>query len=505
MRTSFVSNEQCSTIREGQPMSTTTSDRAGERSSEPAAPGYPARRQWAVLAVVLAVEVMDLLDSTIINVAAPTIRTDLVASFTAVQWFAAGYTLAFAVMLITGGRLGDLVGRRRMFVLGAAGFTASSLLCAFAQSPSMLIATRVLQGAFGAVMIPQGFGMIKEVFPPERLNKAFGVFGPVMGLSAVCGPIVAGSLIDADLFGTGWRMIFAINVPLGLLAIIGALRFMPESRPARGERLDVPGTLLAVSAAVLLIYPLVQGRDLGWPLWTFAMLVAALPVLAAFVAYERRRTRSPLIELSLFGQRAFSAGLVVITVFFGGLVGLMLVFGLYLQVGLGFTPLHAGLTFAPWAFGIAVGSALAGIWLADRYGRRTVHGGLILMVASLAWLALTIRSGGTTIGTLDLLPATLVCGVGTGLALSPLFGVILNGVRDHEVGSASGVLNAVQQFGAAAGVAVLGTVFFSLLERTAIPDFGAVMQALLLLTAALMAATFALAFLLPRHSRPEAG
>ena len=469
--------------------------------ARPAAAAYSTRRQWAVLAVVLAVEIMDLLDATIINVAAPTIRTDLGASFTAVQWFAAGYTLAFAVMLITGGRLGDLVGRRLMFVLGAAGFTLTSVLCAFAQSPEMLITTRVLQGAFGAVMIPQGFGVIKEVFPPERLSAAFGVFGPVIGLAAVCGPIVAGTLIDADLFGTGWRMIFLINLPLGLLAVFGALRFMPATRPAPGERLDVPGTLLMVAAAVLLIYPLVQGRDLGWPLWVFALMVAAVPVLAAFVAYERRRSGSPLIELALFGRRAFTAGLVVITVFFGGLVGLMLVFGLYLQVGLGYTPLHAGLTFAPWAFGIAVGSALAGIWLANRYGRRTVHGGLIITAAGLGWLALSIRAGGAGVSTLDMLPALLVCGVGCGLALAPLFSVILNGVQDHEVGSASGVLNAMQQFGGAAGVAALGTIFFSLLGHTG--NFSTVIQWLLLITAGLMAATFALAYALPRQVRPE--
>jgi EmrB/QacA subfamily drug resistance transporter len=482
---------------------TTTTSPPGAATGTPAEPvRYSTRRRWAVLAVVLAVEIMDLLDSTVVNVAAPTIRADLHASYTAVQWIAAGYTLAFAVMLITGGRLGDLVGRRRMFVIGAAGFTVSSVLCAFAQSPEMLITVRVLQGAFGAVMVPQGFGVIKEVFPPEKLAAAFGVFGPVIGLAAVCGPILAGSLIDADLFGTGWRMIFLINVPFGVLAVAGALRVMPASRPSRGERLDLPGTALVVTASLLLIYPLVQGRDLGWPWWSFALMIAAVPVFAAFVAYERRRPRSPLIELSLFGRRAFSAGLLTITVFFSGMVGLMLVFGLYLQIGLGFTPLHAGLTFAPWAFGIAVGSALAGAWLANRYGRRTVHGGLLVMVAGLGWLALTIRHSGVEVTTPRLLPALLVLGVGTGLALSPQFSIILNGVQDHEVGSGSGVLNAVQQFGGAVGVAVLGTIFFSLLGGH---DFSYAVQRLLVIVTAMMLLTFGLAFLLPRTARADAG
>jgi EmrB/QacA subfamily drug resistance transporter len=485
-RTAFVDEEVL-------PVSTTTT------AADQAAPvtGYPIRRQWAVLAVVLAVEVMDLLDATIINIAAPTIRTDLGASFSAVQWFAAGYTLAFAVLLMTGARLGDLIGRRRLFMIGIAGFTGASILSALAVSPGMLIATRALQGAFGAVLIPQGFGMIKEVFPADRMNKAFAAFGPVMGLSAVCGPIVAGALIDADLFGTGWRMLFLINLPLGLLAVFGAIRFMPESRPAAGQRLDLVGTVLAVGAAVLLIFPLVQGRDLGWPAWTFVLMVAALPVLALFVAYEKRQS-SPLVELALFGRRAFSAGLVVITVFFGCLSGLMLVFGLYLQVGLGYAPLRAGLAFAPWAFGIAIGSTLAGAVLADRFGRLTLHAGFALTAAGAVWLAFAVSPSATILG---MLPALLVCGIGCGLGLTPLFGVVLNGVRDNEVGTASGVLNAVQQFGGAAGVAALGTVFFSLLGHG--HDFTDVMRRLLVVTVGLLATTAALAFLLPRQARAE--
>src|SRR5262245_59754979 len=197
--------------------------------------GTPYRWRWLVLATVLAVEVMDLLDSTVVNIAAPTIRKDLGGTYAAIQWIAAGYTLAFAVMLITGGRLGDIFGRKRMFLLGAAGFALSSLACAFANSPETLI------GELGAVRIPQGFGVIKAIFPPKELGGAFAAFGPVMGLSAVCGPIMAGALIDADWFGTGWRMIFLINVPLGLVAFLGALRFMPESRTPGARRLDMPG------------------------------------------------------------------------------------------------------------------------------------------------------------------------------------------------------------------------------------------------------------------------
>jgi MFS family permease len=252
-------------------------------------------------------------------------------------------------------------------------------------------------------------------------------------------------------------------VPFGVLAVVGALRFMPRSRPVRGERLDLSGVALLVLASMLLIFPLVQGRDLGWPRWSLVMMVAALLVLAVFVVQQRRRTSSPLITLSLFGRRAYSAGLLVITLFFASLVGLMLVFGLYLQIGLGFSPLRAGLTFAPWALGIAVASALAGAWLANAFGRRTVHGGLIVLAVGLGWLSLTIHQHGTGTSSVALVPALLVCGLGSGLVLSPLFNIILAAVQDDEVGSGSGVLNAVQQFGGAAGVAVLGTVFFSVL------------------------------------------
>jgi MFS family permease len=308
----------------------------GAAGAQAADAAEPYRWRWVVLFIVLAAEVMDLLDATIVNVAAPSIRRDLGGSYSALQWIAAGYTLAMAVMLITGGRLGDIAGRRRMFLIGAAGFTASSALCALAQSPEMLIGSRVLQGALGAIMLPQGLGLIRMLFPPKEMSTAFGLFGPVMGLSAVGGPVLAGVLINADLFGTGWRMLFLINVPLGLFALVGAWRFMPESRSDRAPRLDLPGMLLVTAGSVLVIYPLVEGRELGWPAWSFALMAAAVPVFAAFAACELRRQRAgsaPLIEPSLFRNRAYTSGLAVTAIFFAGMAGFMLVFGLYVQLG----------------------------------------------------------------------------------------------------------------------------------------------------------------------------
>ena len=241
-----------------------------------------------ILGIVLIAEIMDLLDSTVITIAAPTVRAELGGGTATMQWWAAGYTLAFGVFMIVGGRLGDVFGRRRVFLIGIGGFTLASAACALAPSPGFLIATRVLQGAFGALLIPQGLGVIKAVFPPREMGGAFAAFGPVMGLAAIAGPILAGWLVSADLLGTGWRMIFLINVPLGVIGLLGALRFMPESRSPLRIRLDPLGVVLVAAASLCLIYPLVEGRELGWPLWMFGLMAVGFVLLAAFAAVERR-------------------------------------------------------------------------------------------------------------------------------------------------------------------------------------------------------------------------
>jgi EmrB/QacA subfamily drug resistance transporter len=469
---------------------------------EPPGRPEPYRWRWVVLAVILAAEVMDLLDSTVVNIAAPSIRAHLGGAYSTIQWVAAGYTLAFAVMLITGGRLGDIFGRRRLFIIGALGFTIASAACAFAASPGALITSRVIQGAFGAVLIPQGLGVIRAIFPQKEMTAAFGLFGPVIGLSAVCGPIMAGALIDANLWGTGWRMIFLINVPLGLLAVVGAARFMPESRSPQHTRLDVPGMFMVTAAAVMLVYPLVQGRDLGWPLWTYALMAGSVPLLALFVWYERRRGDSPLIEPALFARRPFTAGLAVLTGFFCAVSGLMLAFGVFTQTGLGFSPLKAGLAMVPWALGTAVGAAFSGGLLGPRMGRHIIHIGLAVLTLGLFVVILTLRHYGAGTTAWDLVPAMGTCGIGMGLAIAPLFNVILAGVDDREVGAASGVLNAMQQLGSAIGVAVVGTVFFDAVGRGT--AFLTAMRDASWTAFAIAAATVVLVSWLPRNFRPDA-
>jgi EmrB/QacA subfamily drug resistance transporter len=293
-------------------------------------PAY--RWRWVVLAIVLVAEIMDLLDSTVITIAAPTVRAELGGGASAMQWWAAGYTLAFGVLMIVGARLGDIYGRRRVFLVGIAGFTLASMACALAPSPDALIATRVLQGGFGALLIPQGLGVIKNVFPPKEMGGAFAAFGPVMGLAAIAGPILAGWLVTADLLGTGWRMIFLLNVPLGVVGFLGALRFMPESKSSTRIRLDPLGIVLISAASLAIIYPLVQGRELGWPAWTFALMGGGVALLGVFAVVERRTHGTPMIEPSLLRNRAYRSGLLVGLAFFAGFAGLVMVTSLFFQL-----------------------------------------------------------------------------------------------------------------------------------------------------------------------------
>ncbi|WP_406288637.1 MFS transporter [Embleya sp. NBC_00896] len=479
-------------------------------ASPPVEDPSPYRWRWAALAVVLLAETMDLLDSTIIGVAAPSVRADLGGGSTALQWIAAAYTLAFAVGLITGGRLGDIVGRRRMFLIGLGGFTLTSALCALAPSIGFLIAVRAIQGLFAALTIPQTYSVVVSVFAPAERGKAFGAFGPVMALASVGGPIVAGALIKADLAGTGWRAIFLINVPLGLIAIWGALRYVPESRAEQRPRLDPVGMVLVSVAALLLIYPLVQGRESDWPAWTFVSMGAALPVLLVFAWWEKRVAGaggSPLVVPSLIAKRAFSGSLAVGIVFFAAMNGLLLVFGLFLQIGLGWTAIHAGLASTPIAVGVVIGALSAGAVLVPRFGRTVLHAGAVVMAAGVAAMSLTLHSVGADVGAWQLMPSLVVTGIGMGLLLAPFFDIALASVEDHETGSASGVLNANQQLGATLGVAILGTLFFDAVGDSGSTNhagaYADAMERTLWVVVGGLLLVVLVAFLLPRRPRDE--
>jgi EmrB/QacA subfamily drug resistance transporter len=467
------------------------------------------RKPWLAFSVVLAAAMMDLLDSTIASVAAPAIRTEVGGSYADLQWITVAYTLAMAVMLLPGGRLGDMFGRRRMLLGGVAGFTLASAACAAAPSIGVLVGCRALQGACGAIMLPQVFGLIREIFVADQMGKAFAVLGPVAGLSAILGPVVAGLLIDADLFGSGWRAIFLVNLPVGAFVVLAGAKLLPAAAPAaRGLRLDLVGAALAAAGLALLVYPLVQGRELGWPLWSEAMLAGSFVVLAGFGAHQLRRKRAgaaPLVEPGIFANRSYVSGILFALVFLGSMGGITLVLTVLLQVGLGYTPIHASLTTAPFALGGFVGSAVGGTQM-QRLGRRSLHIGLALFGAGLVVLYFVLAHAGAAASTWDFPGPLFLAGIGMGMVWVPLFEIILGGVAEHEVGSASAVLQAVQSLGMSVGIAALGTLFFALLgahaDRTL--DFVSAAQLTTLVTAGLVALAFAIGFLLPRAPRVHA-
>lgn len=426
------------------------------------------QRKWMVLALVLVAECMDLLDTTIVNVAAPTIHRDLHAGTAALQWIIGGYALSFAMGLILGGRLGDVYGRRRLFIIGSVGFLVTSALCALADGTGMLIACRLLEGASAALLIPQGLGIIHSIFSGEERQGAFALFSPVIAGSAVLGPILGGALLAANLFGSGWRLIFVINLPLGLIAAIGAARLMPESRADRRPTLDVGGAILAALAMGLLVYPLIQGRQASWPPWAYAMMIASIAALGMLVLWSRRAARAgrdALIEASILSRRQYTTGLGAILVFYTGMMGTLLVVTLFLQLGEHFSAIHAGLTVASFAFGISIGAVLAAALLVPRLGRVVLQLGAIIFAAGIWWLRATVATHGLHTSTFQLTGPEIATGLGMGMLVGPLFDFILAAVSGDEVGSASGVLNAVQQLAGALGVATIGTIFFSALAH----------------------------------------
>jgi EmrB/QacA subfamily drug resistance transporter len=452
--------------------------------------------RWLVFAVVIAANIMDLMDATIVNVAGPSIRVALGGSASFLQWLPAGYTLAFAVFLITGARLGDMFGRRRLFLIGSAGFTLMSAACALAPSPGVLIVFRVLQGAFGALMIPQGFGMIKEVFDEDEITKVFGAFGPMMGLSILAAPILAGALVEANLWGIGWRLVFLINVPIGIVAFAGAVRVLPRTVAHPGLRLDVGGMALIGVALTAVIYPLIQGRAEGWPAWTFVSLAAGAALLGVFWLWERRRRGDPLIEPRLLANRTYTSGILVALAFFGAFGGLVLCVSLFAQLGEHFSPIHAGLTLMAMVIGMIAGMGV-GMALVARLGRHLLQLGVVVVAAGTIVLALTV-TGAHSASTLDLAPGLFLIGLGAGSSIGQLFDFILAGVGMDEVGSASGVLEAVQQLSSALGVAALGTIFFSAFDGH-LPTHALAVTAWACLVP--LAATFLLVFKLPMHAR----
>ncbi|MEU6660806.1 MFS transporter [Streptomyces sp. NPDC046821] len=422
------------------------------------------RKQWTALVVLLFAVFMDMLDGNLVSVAIPSIRADLDASYAAVQWVSAGYVLAFALLLVTGGRLGDIYGRKRVFMLGVAGFTAASALCGFATAPEMLVGARLFQGAMAGLMVPQVLSIIHVTFPASKRPAVFAIYGVVGGIAATVAPLVGGVLVDLDLFGLGWRPIFLINVPIGLVGAYLGLRSITESKAAKALRLDLPGVALASLALLLLLYPLTQGRELGWPAWGNVLMALSAVVLAVFVVYERRREQrglSPLVPLALFKARSFSAGQVLQLTLFLFTGAFFLAWYLFMQLGLGWSALHAGLTGLSFCVGAFITSALSVTLLAPKFGRVVLQIGALVLAAGLgAFLWVVTANGAGTSSWLMVGPLLLV-GLGFGLIAPPIALFALSDVPHEDAGAASGLINTMAQLGLALGIALVSLVFFN--------------------------------------------
>jgi EmrB/QacA subfamily drug resistance transporter len=427
---------------------------------------------WPTLLIVLTGVFMTALDVFIVNVAIPSAQRELHAGDGAVQWIVAGFGLAVAAGVITAGRLGDLYGRRRMFSCGLGLFTIASACCGLAPTAGALIAARVFQGTAAALLTPQVLAILGTAFAGKALNKAFTAYGLAMGLAAICGQLIGGLLIHANLFGLGWRACFLINVPVGAVALLLVPRVIAESARSKSEQLDVLGMVLITGALVAIVLPLIQGRQQGWPWWTVLSLGVGVVLLVEFAWYERRLARAggePLIDPLLFTDRAFSSGMAVQLVAWAGQASFFLILAIYLQNGVGLTPLSSGMLFIAIGLGYVVTASSAGA-VAAKLGRQTVALGAGLMIVGLVLLDLgvgRISAGSGPGSTLWLVPGLVADGAGMGLIIAPLTSLVLVRVARQHAGTASGVLAMVMQLGGALGVAVIGIIFYGALAHPA--------------------------------------
>jgi EmrB/QacA subfamily drug resistance transporter len=447
------------------------------KSAQEHSASFTSKQRTIALVVVALAFVMDLLDSTIVNVAIPTIQHGLGASYAAIQWLVAGYTLTFALFLITGGRMGDVFGYKKLFMLGVTGFTLASLMCGVSVNPAMLITARLLQGSMAALMVPQVMSLMQVMYKPEERGAINGLFGALGGMAATLGPIIGGLLIKANIAHWGWRPIFLLNVPVGIFALAMARKYLPDGKSEHPLKLDLVGTGIILIAMTLLIFPLIQGRELGWPVWTYIMMIASVPTFLIFAKWQQikmARDGSPLVVPSLFKARSFTAGLLINLIFEAAMLSYFLTFTLVIQIGLGFSAIHAALTGIPLAIGIGLTMALLGEKVIPKLGRLALFIGTSVMAIGLAIVLLTFHHYGVGIHSWQLAPGLLLMGIGMGCVFGSLYAAVLNGVDVKHAGAASGILNAVQQVGGSIGIALIGVIFFGQLSHAAPTSFDAV-------------------------------
>ncbi|MGW2382410.1 MFS transporter [Streptomyces sp. NPDC001658] len=450
MTVELITDEECA-------MSTTDTPGATDT------PAATDRRNWRMLPVILAAFFMYGFDGNVVNVTIPSLQADLNAGQAALELIVGGYVFAYAAGLVLGGRLGDLFGYRRMFLAGMASFTVASVLCGLAQNPTQLVVFRMLQGLTAAGMVPQVLALITSTFPVEQRPRALAWFGVTGGLSGICGQVLGGLLLVSDVFGLGWRVIFFVNVPVGIVVIALALRLLPTATSGRRPGLDGIGVLGISGSLALALVPLILGREHGWPVWAWVLLVASVPAMTAALWWERRVARTggqPLLDLTLFRSKVFNAGLAINAAFMAFFTSYVFVLSLLLQTGLGFSALHAGLIFAPTAV-LAMVASLKGKGLVAKYGLQILTIGSLITAVSVLVTAVGLQAQGGGITQPVLLVSTALMGIGNGLILPSLIGAPMAGVKPAQAGIASGMLSTTQQFASVTGVAVLGAIFFA--------------------------------------------
>lgn len=413
-------------------------------------------RLWCILAVVMVADMLDMLDATITNIAAPMISKTLGGGQELMQWLGAGYALTMGVLLVVGGRLGDKYGQRKLFLIGMGGFTLASLACGIAVSPEMIIVARLAQGAFGALLIPQGMAIMAAHFPREMMTKAFSVFGPVLSIATICGPVLAGLLIRADIFHSGWRSIFLINIVIGTFGFIAAYKILPKDAGNKSVTIDVIGSVLLGGMMLSLLYGIIEGSANNWQTRSVLIVISGIVLLILFI-WRQIKAICPIIKPTLFKNSGFSAGLFIGFFFFAVVAGLTYLVSLFLQLGLGATPFDASMEMVPLSIGIIISSILTP-QLINKTGRNIIVIGLIITLTGLGimfyQLILAVSNPWA------FAPAIFLMGSGMGFCFGTLFDFTIGDINPEEAGSASGSLSAVQQLSSSIGAAVITSVFF---------------------------------------------
>jgi EmrB/QacA subfamily drug resistance transporter len=468
------------------------------------------KRHWLALAVLLVGAFMALLDTTIVNVAIPTIRTSLAASNATLSWIVSGYALAFGLALIPAGRVGDRLGHKWVFIVGLSLFTVASLACGLARDDVQLITARAVQGLAGGMFFTPITALIQLMFSDRKRARAFAVLGATIGFSVALGPLVGGLIIQASGTETGWRLVFDVNIPLGVLAVIAAVMLLPGGAEKAGTAADWPGLVLLSAGLVALLTPLIEGQQAGWPLWTYASMAGALALLAVFALWERHVEKTgadPLVPPRLFAHASFTGGVLLALVYFAAFTSIFFTIALLWQAGLGHTALQSGLVLTPFAIGL-IGGASQSDALAARFGRTVLIAGLGMVAVGVTavWLLLALTPSAGYSGW-QLVAPLLIAGVGSGLFIAPNVDLIVATVDPGDAGAASGVIGTAQRVGSAIGIAIIGTVLFGTLHvSSAGPNAVALAfahSAILAMAASagLSVAAFALVFALPRRMR----